>query len=78
MRKDFTLLLSSEKSKTTLLINGFIPLAEVNYQGIDLVNPRVMYSHYDGTIRSVVCEEKPDKYTLWLVEYEAEAVGRLQ
>lgn len=36
MKKDFSLLLSSEKDKTLLLLNGFIPMAEVDYSTLGL------------------------------------------
>ena len=78
MKKQFTLLLSSEKNKTILLINGFIPLAEINYTNIGLSNPKSLYSYYDGKIRSIVAEEKMDRSVLWLVQYDAGILGQLQ
>lgn len=50
------MLLSSEKSKTVFLLNGFIPYAEINYGEIGVKEPRVLYCHYDGKVKAIVAE----------------------
>lgn len=57
MKKDFSLLLSSEKDKTFLLLNGFIPLAEIDYSKLGLSsNIKILYSYFDGKVRSFLSE----------------------
>jgi hypothetical protein len=56
MRKEFTLLLSSEQAKTLLLLNGFIPIAEVDYSRLGLANPSVLHCHYDGSLRAILSD----------------------
>lgn len=57
MKKDFSLLLSSEKEKTLLLLNGFIPLAEIDYSKLGLSDANILYSHFDGKIRSILSQQ---------------------
>lgn len=71
MRREFSLLLSSQKTKTLLLLNGFIPLAEVDYSLLRIANPALLHAHYDGTLRAIVAEEAEGRSVLYLAEYEA-------
>jgi hypothetical protein len=58
MKRDFTLLLSSERSRTLLLLNGFIPIAEVDYGKLGLANPALLHANYDGKLRAIVADER--------------------
>ena len=64
-------MLSSDKTKTVFLVNGFLPIAEINAPELGFDFPRNIYSHYDGRIRMVVGEQKESQTELWLLECEA-------
>ncbi len=71
MRKDFTLLLASQKNATVLLLNGFLPIAALDYTSLPLANPSLLHCHYDGKIRAVVADEREGGCVLHLAEYDA-------
>lgn len=71
MGEEFTLLLASQRHKTLFLLNGFIPIAEVDYSTLDIPSPRILHTHYQGTLRAIIAEERPDRNILWLVEHPA-------
>jgi hypothetical protein len=54
MKKEFSLLLSSEANKTLLLLNGFIPIAEIDYSKVGLSNVKALYTHFDGKLRAIL------------------------
>jgi hypothetical protein len=56
LSKEFTILLSSEKTKTAFLLNGFLPFAEINYVNLGLTSPRVLHTHYDGKLQCIVAD----------------------
>lgn len=70
------MLLSSEVDKTLLLLNGFIPLAEIKYGRLGLDSARVLYSHFDGKVRTILSEEVRGKSVLWMAEYEASIINK--
>lgn len=71
MRRDFTLLLASQKNATVLLLNGFLPIARLDYAALPLTQPALLHCHYDGKLRAVVADEREGGSVLHLAEYEA-------
>lgn len=55
-------------TKTTFLLNGFLPFAEINYVNVGLTSPKVLHTHYDGKMRCIVADELGPVTKLWLVE----------
>lgn len=66
MRREFSLLLSSQRTKTLLLLNGFLPIAEIDYSRLPLTNPVVLHTHYDGTLRAILADESEKRSVLYL------------
>jgi hypothetical protein len=76
MRTDFTLLLASQKNATVLLLNGFLPIARLDYASLPLVRPALLHCHYDGKLRAVVADEREGGCVVHLAEYEAGVLVR--
>jgi len=49
------------------LLNGFIPFAEIDIQKLGISNPKILYSHYDGKIFTIVSEEIESKNIIWVL-----------
>lgn len=62
LREHFTCLLLSERHRAWLLLNGFIPVACLNFEKNMKLNPqasefRILHSHLDDKLYSIVAEE---------------------
>ena len=56
------------------MLNGFLPIAEINYLDLGFQNPKVLFSHYDGKIRTIIGEDRGLQTGIWLVDCEAKVI----
>jgi hypothetical protein len=60
MADDFTFLLASEKTKTYLNLNGFIPIVNLYYTELRLTDFQVIYSTYSDKISTLIGNNRMD------------------
>ena len=73
--EDFTCLLLTERKKTWLLLNGFIPIATLNYENIFPNKPfRSLHTHLSDRLYSIIAEEIETLYKFHLLTFDAKAI----
>ena len=56
------------------MLNGFIPIASLNYEKFFSRPFRALYSHLGDRLYSIVAEERDCEYDLYLLSFNAKPV----